>query len=166
MATMKARHFHYLWRPEKLTLNYLEEGDKAYSSLAVVTTGEVEWYDGNQDFLGTVPGPLMKEIPAEVFSELVTRVSEEKGAVVRAFHELPGWKHQVSTSISRELNALPVLFDGKYIGRDTGWTFPEFNGDGAFWVRGYNGENPRKVARLNGLVYCQWPGFGWQRGDY
>jgi len=85
---MKTRHFYYQWRPEKLTLHYREDSEKAYSSLAVVTTGEVEWYDANLDFLGTVPGLLMQDIPAEVFSELVMRISEEKGAVVRNFQNL------------------------------------------------------------------------------
>jgi hypothetical protein len=69
-------------------------------------------------------------------------------------------------SLSQALDSLPVLCGGEHLGDDRGWTFPKFEGNAAFWVRGYNGENPRKIARLDGKLYVRWPGFGWTEGEY
>ena len=67
---------NYLWNDERSQLSYRLEGEEAYRSVQVVTTGEVEHYDGDGD-------AVESRVPAGVMRELVAKMKSCDDKIVR-----------------------------------------------------------------------------------
>lgn len=67
---------NYLWNENSLTLSYRTHDEPKYRSIQVVTTGEIEHYDGEGDY-------DEQPSPSEAINELMARMNDVRDSEVR-----------------------------------------------------------------------------------
>lgn len=68
----------------------------------------------------------------------------------------------MKTTTHIDFSKIPLVVSGEI---ELPAAFPQFDGDGRFWLSRFGRMNARELARVNGEWWVRWPGFSWRKAD-